>query len=421
MNPLIQLKTTPPLLISLTLFCFALLPKAHALVPPPDGGYSNFTTAEGQSALFSLTTGAVNTAVGWRSLFSNTTGSSNTGVGAGALILNTADNNTATGAAALLLNTSGELNTAVGTGAMVYNDTGTSNTSVGAFALHNNTTGDGNTANGASALVNNITGNHNTANGAFTLLSHTTGDGNTAIGDFALFGNSAGFANTAIGSSALSNSVGSGNTAIGNFAGNNLTTGDNNVCIANGGVADDAGVIRIGGLSINSTYISGISGQTVPGGAQVFVDANGKLGTSTSSARFKDEIKPMDKASEAILELKPVTFRYKQDLDPNGSRQFGLVAEDVERVNPDLVARDAHGKVYTVRYEAVNAMLLNEFLKDHRTVQEQKATIAQLTRDFQSSFAEQQKQIEALTANLRKVSAQIDMRRHASQMVLNDE
>jgi uncharacterized coiled-coil protein SlyX len=158
-------------------------------------------------------------------------------------------------------------------------------------------------------------------------------------------------------------------------------------------------------------------------GLAVFVDANGKLGTSTSSARFKDDIKPMANASESILALKPVTFRYTKELDPNGVPQFGLVAEDVEKVNPDLIARDDQGKPYSVRYEAVNAMLLNEFLKEHRTVQEQEATIAQLkfaVAKQESTAVQQQKQIEALTAGLQKVSAQLELNRPAPQAVLAD-
>jgi hypothetical protein len=155
-------------------------------------------------------------------------------------------------------------------------------------------------------------------------------------------------------------------------------------------------------------------------GTPVFINANGQLGTTPSSARFKDEIKPMDKVSEAILALKPVTFRYKKELDPDGNRQFGLVAEDVAKVNPDLVIRDAEGKVYTVRYEAVNAMLLNEFLKEHRTIEEQKATIAQLKQDFQSRLAEQQKQIQALTAGLQKVSTHLELSKPAAQTVVDN-
>ncbi len=177
-----------------------------------------------------------------------------------------------------------------------------------------------------------------------------------------------------------------------------------------------------------ATYIAGINGATASGGVAVYINSDGKLGTLTSSARFKTEIKPMDKSSEAILALKPVTFRYKHEIDPKGIPQFGLVAEEVEKVNPNLVACDAKGEAYTVRYEAVNAMLLNEFLKEHREVQEQKATIAQLKsrvaqqqKESQETATQQQKEIQALTAGLQKVSAQVEMIRPAPQTVLNHQ
>jgi len=202
----------------------------------------------------------------------------------------------------------------------------------------------------------------------------------------------------------LNNTVGSYNVALGVSAGSNLTTGSNNIEIGNSGVAGEANKIRIGATQ-TATFLAGISGATVPTGVAVIVDANGHLGTTTSSSRFKEAIKPMDKASESILALKPVTFRYKHEIDPEGIQQFGLVAEQVEKVNPDLVARDGQGKAYTVRYEAVNAMLLNEFLKEHRTVQEQGATIAEL-----------KKQIETLTAGLQKVSAQLEVSRTVQQV-----
>jgi uncharacterized coiled-coil protein SlyX len=184
--------------------------------------------------------------------------------------------------------------------------------------------------------------------------------------------------------------------------------------------------IRIGDPAVQSaTFIAGVSGTTVTGTA-VVVNGSGQLGVAPSSARFKDAIKPMDKASEAVLALKPVTFRYKQEIDSKGTPQFGLVAEDVEKVNPDLVVRDAEGKVFTVRYEAVNAMLLNEFLKEHRKVEEQlatitelKSTVAQQQKDFQATAVHQQKQIEALTAGLQKVSAQLELSKPAPQVVNN--
>src|SRR5439155_7329872 len=202
-------------------------------------------------------------------------------------------------------------------------------------------------------------------------------------------------------------------------------TGSNNIDIGNLGVARDSRRIRIGtaGTQTN-TFIAGISGATVPSGVGVIVGSNGQLGTVVSSARVKDSIKPMDKASEAILALKPVTFHYKQELDPEGVPQFGLVAEDVEKVNPALVARDADGKVYTVRYDAVNAMLLNEFLKAHRKVEEQEATITQL----KSTVAQQQKGMEVFAATVKeqasqiqKVSAQLELNKPAPRTVLNDQ
>jgi len=196
---------------------------------------------------------------------------------------------------------------------------------------------------------------------------------------------------------------------LGLNAGFNLTTGSSNIDIGNNGVAGESKKIRIGTNGVQkNTYIAGIFGVTVPTGVAVLIDSSGHLGTTTSSARFKEAIKPMDKSSEAILSLKPVTFRYTKDLDPDGNPQFGLVAEEVEKVNPDLVTRDDEGKPYTVRYEAVNAMLLNEFLKEHRNVQELKSTLAQ-----------QQKQIEALTAGLQKVSAQLELSKPVPQTVLN--
>src|SRR5204863_4962180 len=187
------------------------------------------------------------------------------------------------------------------------------------------------------------------------------------------------------------------------FAGNNHTTGNNNIYIVSRGFPGEDNTIRIGEPPHGRTFIAGISGVTVAGGVGVIVDSNGHLGTVVSSERFKDGIKPMDKTSESILALKPVTFRYKKELDPDGIPQFGLVAEQVEKVNPALVARDDQGKAYTVRYEAVNAMLLNEFLKEHRKGQEQDATINQL----KAELAEQRKEFQALAAALRAQSEQI--------------
>ena len=340
MNPLIQLKKTT-LLSLFALGCFAFAPTAQAVVPPPDGGYPGFNTAEGDNALFSNTTGTSNTADGAEALQSNTTG-----------IQNTAN---------------------------------------GLRALFNNTTGNSNTANGLKALLNNTTGNQNTANGINALLINRTGNGNIADGAGALF-----------------NNTGSFNTAVGFTAGANLTTGSDNVCIQALGVAGESNTMRIGTVRQTNTFITGISGVTVAGGVGVIIDSTGHLGTVTSSARFKEAIRPMDEASEAILALQPVTFRYKKERDPEGVPQFGLIAEEVEKVNPDLVARDAKGEVYTVRYEAVNAMLLNEFLKEHRTVQGQQKEIDALKAELK----EQKAQIQ-------KVSAQLESSKPAPQVVNN--
>jgi hypothetical protein len=309
-------------------------------------------------------------------------------------------------------------NTFLGEDALL-NNSSIANTAVGYEALLNNTNGNFNTAVGMQALLNNTIGGINAAIGTFALYKNTDGIGNTAIGYGALFGNTTAFSNTAIGAGALeNNSTGSDNIAVGAEAGFKCTTGSNNIYIGNRGFTANVGesrTIRIGEQQAR-TFVSGISGVTVAGGVGVIVDTNGQLGTVVSTERFKDGIKPMDKASEAILALKPVTFRYKHELDPKGIPQFGLVAEDVEKVNPDLVARDKQGQPYTVRYEAVNAMLLNEFLKAHRKIQELEANNAQQQRNF----AEQQKQIDALTAGLRKVSAQLELNKSAPQTVLNN-
>jgi len=258
-----------------------------------------------------------------------------------------------------------------------------------------NTSGVNNTATGVQALVSNTTGFSNTANGIYALQSNTTGNFNTANGVFALY----------------YNTTGSSNIALGFLSGENLTTGSNNIDMGNVGVAGESRTIRIGTRQTHrATFIAGINGATIPSGVGVIVGSNGQLGTVVSSARFKDDIKPMNKASEAILALKPVIFRYKQELDPDGIPQFGLVAEQVEKVNPDLVARDDDGKPYSVRYEAVNAMLLNEFLKEHRKVQELETGMKVLT----ARLNEQASQI-------RKISAELEATKSSPQIVLNNQ
>ena len=377
MKPLILLKTTTsPFLASLLIVCFALLPRAQAVVPAPDGGYPGGNTAEGTNALFSLTSGVWNTALGFEAL-----------------------NN----------DVAGKLNTATGFRALFSDTSGSNNTAAGVYALYGNTTGGFNTAIGTNALSNN-----------------TSGSSNTADGDHALFNNISGI----------------GNTALGANAGSNITTANNVIAIGLPG-ANRNGSCFIG-------HIRGVTTGHANTNVQVLIDSAGQLGTASSSRRFKKEIKPMDSASESILALKPVTFHYKSDAA--GTPQFGLIAEEVAEVNPDLVVRDEGGQIYTVRYDAVNAMLLNEFLKEHRKVQEQhrkiqqeeatitelkstvvrqeqdlKAKIAEQQKDFQSAITKQQKEMETVVAHLKeqdskiqKVSDQLEVSKPAAQVVLNN-
>jgi hypothetical protein len=407
----------------LALACFGLSSTARAVLPPPvpDGGYPGGNTAEGTSALFSLTSGTYNTAVGLFSLTALTRGSSNTAIGAGTLLANTGDQNTATGAGALLSNT-----------------TGSQNTAHGAFALSNNTTGYSNTANGYQALSSNIRGSLNTANGLDALSNNTTGGGNTANGAAALLSNTTGGDNTANGWNALySNTTGAFNTATGYAAGDFITSGSYNVCVgeeAGSGITIHNNIIAIGagvsGISSafgevnNSCYIGNIFGKSVDpiGGTTVRVDGDGKLGTTLSSKRFKHDIKPMDKASEAILALKPVTFHYRSDA--KNTPCFGLIAEEVAAVDPDLVVRDKKGEIWSVRYDEVNAMLLNEFLKEHRKVeeqgheiQEQKATISELKKGMENVIARLKEQ----DSEIQKVSARLEASKPTSRVVLSKQ
>ena len=449
MHTLIHLKKgTPVFLIALVLVCFRLSPSTQAVLPPPppDGGYPGANTAEGNSALFNLTTGVNNTAVGFQALFNNTTGNDNTAIGVVALVSNTSgSDNTATGVFTLFANTTGSLNTGYGVNALANNTTGDQNTATGVNALISNTTADNNTATGFEALFRNTTGTQNTATGAFALVHNTTANNNTADGFQALLNNATGKENTAVGESAfktanadsntgvgfqvafhntsgarntavghhalLNNSTGSSNIALGANAGANLTTGSNNIDIGSVGVGGESNTTRIGTLQTRA-FIKGISGSAVTGTA-VVVNAAGQLGVAPSSAHFKHEIRPMGKESEAILGLKPVSFCYDQEIDQEGLPQFGLVAEEVEKMNPDLVVRDDAGRPYTVRYDQVNAMLLNEFLKAHRKMEQQEAAIAR-----------QEKQIEALVtmvkeqaAEIQKVSVEMEISRSGSHVV----
>jgi hypothetical protein len=413
---------TIPILVVLAFLGIASV--AHARQQSEDRGNGN-SAAEEVQALNLSTTGSNNTAHGWFSLFSNTSGSSNTADGFQALYSNTSGSyNTAGGAQALFSNTTGNNNVANGFYALVNNTTGSGNTGTGRGALFANTTGLSNTANGAQALYSNTTGSDNTANGYLAMSLNTTGFNNTASGFEALNNNTSGAGNTAVGVGALVfNTTGSGNIALGGNAGGSITTASN--------------VISIGSLGANvsnSTWIGNIYGVPTQSGttAPVVVSDDGQLGTVVSSERFKKDVATMDNASEVILSLRPVTFHYKRDA--KGVRQFGLIAEEVAKVNPDLVLPDKEGKPYTVRYDAVNAMLLNEFLKEHKKVEQQgreiskqdtiiselESTVARQQKSFQSRLAEQENQIEALRSGLQKVSAQMETMKPATQIVVNE-
>jgi hypothetical protein len=409
----------PTYLIILSLTYFAFLSKSQAVSPPPDGGYAGGNTAEGQSALLSRTTGLYNTAVGIYSVLSLTDGNFCTGVGAGTLLVNTADQNTATGAGALFSNTTGEDNTAHGTFALFTNTTGGENTAIGDRALLSNTDGNFNTAVGQQALFANTSGQENTAVGFVALANHPTGNFNTAVGSSALLNttgaentavgvhtlanNTIGNVNTAIGSNALFSSTGSGNIALGHNAGGSVTTASNVICIGTSGANVDNSCF-IGQIYFNVQPIVGTDPDSVT------ITSTGRLGRgNVSSRRYKHDIQPMEKASEALYSLKPVSFRYNKEYDATQTLAFGLIAEEVAEVYPDLVGRNPEGQPESVRYEQVNAMLLNEFLKEHRKNEEQEVTIARL-----------QKQIEALTAGLQKVSAQLEVGDLPQQVVNNN-
>ena len=357
--------------------------KLQAVLPPPDGGYPGFNTAEGQNALFSLTTGSANTAVGWSSLFSNAEGSFNTATGAGALLFNTSDQNTAFGAAALLFNTAG-----------------IDNTAVGAAALLNNTGGPVDAPNGGPASFN-------TAVGASALASNTVGSVNTAVGARALFNSGSG----------------NGNIALGAGAGFNVTTANNVICIG------------ATGLDVNnSCFISNIYTNVQPlvgtDPDSVTITSTGRLGRgNVSSRRYKHDIELMDKASEVLYALKPVTFRYNKEYDATQTLAFGLIAEEVAEVYPDLVGRNSRGEPESVRYEQINAMLLNEFLKAHRKIADQISQLESLANKIQeqeTTIAELKSGLKALAttvneqaSQIHKVTASIETREAKPQFAQN--
>jgi Chaperone of endosialidase len=414
MSRLIQLnKATVISLIVALIACFGPLQNARGQNPCPTNCINNNTAIGG--ALQAITTGRFNTGTGYVALNYNTTGNRNTATGYAALLSNTtASDNTANGAYALNRNTVGANNTATAVGALQNNTTGDRNTANGYNALFSNTTGLFNTATGANALDNNTIGGNNTATGFNAISANTTGNFNAAFGSASLGQSTTGSGNTAVGYAALYYFIsGRQNTALGYFAGSNVTTANDVICIGSTGA------------NVNSsTWIGNIYGVSPQSGptAPVIVSAGGQLGTVASSERFKKDVAPMDKTSEAILSLRPVTFHYKTDTE--GAPQFGLIAEEVAKVNPELVLPDKEGKPYTVRYDAVNAMLLNEFLKEHRKNAEQGATITALRANDakqEATIAQQQKQIEAISMALQKVSAQFEVSRYAPQVAENNQ
>jgi hypothetical protein len=298
------------------------------------------------------------------------------GTNAGNPSSSTGNRNTAIGEEALRSNTSGSDNTALGAEACYTNTSASSNTCIGSFALGSNSTGQVNTAVGSGALPSNTTGDANAAFGVNAMDFNTTGSSNTALGTLSLFSNSTGSYNTAVGANALSNATtGGSNIALGRLAGSAITSGTNNIDIGNGAPGNESNTTRIGNAQTRA-FLAGVNGVTVSSGVAVYIDSNGQLGTVTSSKRFKEEIEDMGDVTADLMKLRPVTFRYKAPYD-DGTRllQYGLIAEEVAKVLPDLVQLDKQGKPFTVRYNAVNAMLLEGYQKQQEKIAEQEARI----------------------------------------------
>lgn len=379
-NNMKNLRRRIQLAVLLIISWLILLPAAFAVDPPPDGGYPKENTAEGEDALFNLTSGSLNTAIGFNALYGNTSGAVNTAVGHHALFSNISGlANTATGANALSSNIGGRDNSAFGQSALLRNEQGDFNTGIGWLALQENTDGDLNVAIGALAMWD------------------SEASGNVAVG-YAALQSVHDMINTAVGYQALRNmDTGRRNIALGQFAGIKFFNGSDNIYIANPGLAEESGAVRIGTEGIQTaTYVAGIRTSPLATAIAVGIGADGRLGVRASSASYKEGIQPMGRASEAILSLEPVTFHYKKDLDPSAAPQFGLVAEEVDNVAPELVAHDDKGRPFTVRYDEVNAMLLNEFIKEHRKVEALAATVARL----QATLEKQATQIEKVNARL---------------------
>jgi hypothetical protein len=433
------------------LVCLSFTPTVQAVNPPPDGGYVGQNTAEGTDALFSLTTGVWNVAVGFQALHSDTTGNQNTATGYKALFLNTTggkgtaygsqalynndtgNNNVATGFNTLFSNTSGNNNTGNGFRTLNFNN-GDDNTATGFNALYNNRTGVQNTATGSQALLHNFAASNNTGTGFQALFNNTTSELNVAVGDFAL----ASFngttvtdgANTALGSIALTaETSGQENTAVGRRALESLTAGSNNTAVgwrAGDNVLTASGTVCIGSSTAgandnDTTYIRNVGTTLQPFSAGVvdFVTvrlSDNRLGRNASSQRYKEDIKAMDKASEAIYQLKPVTYRYKKAIDPNQNLDYGLVAEDVAKIDPKLAIRDGNGQIESVRYMAIYNMMLNELIKEHRKVEELQATVAQQQKGMEVLTAQFKEQV----SQIQKVSAQLEVNKPTQKVVLSN-
>ena len=394
------------------LVCLGLAPMAQAVNPPPDGGYPGFNTAEGDFALFSLTTGQFNTAIGFNALRSNTTGNHNVAFGLNTLLFNTTGTgNMGVGGGCLRSNLTGNNNTAVGYQAMSAN-TVSNNSAIGYQALFHNMTGTGNVANGFQAAFANAGGSYNTANGWLALPGNTSGIWNVADGAFALGNNDTGSYNVAVGVQAgLGITSGDRNTCLGTTTCGGTTTADNVVCVGWGAagenISDRAYIPNIGQFAQAS------------GGGVEFVTVrltDGKLGHSLSSRRYKEDIKSMGDASELIYKLKPVSFRYKKTPEQQSDNlDYGLIAEDVAEIDPQLAIRNGKGQIESLRYLAVYNMMLNEFLKEHRKVEAQQATIAELKSTMDVLTA----QLKEQAAQIQKVSAQLETSKPAPHVVVN--
>jgi hypothetical protein len=350
--------------------------------------------AFGGNALYWNTGGSQNVAYGYDALAYNITGGYNLAVGSYSLLLNTTGSyNNANGFESMYYNTTGKYNVALGSYSLFSNTTGGYNSALGYIALYKNTTGQQNTGFGTGALYTNTTGSYNSASGSFGLHDNTTGSSNNASGYGALYKNTTGVNNNAMGVFAMgSNTTGSNNIAMGQYSGYNAVTGSNNIEIGSRGSASDNNVIRLGSPGTQAaTYVAGVSGVNVTGGATVVVNSLGQLGVVSSSRRYKEDIRSMGDASDRLLALRPVTFKYKK-ADENGQKpeQYGLIAEEVAKVMPELVVYNQKGQPETVAYQTLAPLLLNELQREHREVAALQAEVVALRRVTEQLTAHQE-------------------------------